>query len=162
MDSGTKLSKFDEGENIDSTFFKGLVGSLRYLTYTRTYIFFVVGVVSRFMEASTSTHLKVTRRILRYLKGTIDFGLFYSSSSNFNLMGFCDSDYVGDIDGRKSTTGFVFFLGDSVISWSSKKQSIVTLSTCEAEYIGATSCTSHAIWMRRLLKELNLSQIEAT
>lgn len=77
-------------------------------------------------------------------------------------MGFCDSDYAGDIDDRKSTTGFVFFLGDSVISWSSKKQSIVTLSTCEAEYIAATSCTCHAIWLRRLLKELNLPQMEAT
>ncbi|OIT02422.1 retrovirus-related pol polyprotein from transposon tnt 1-94 [Nicotiana attenuata] len=162
MESGTKLSKFDEGEKVNPTFFKSLVGSLRYLTCTRPDILFAVGVVSRFMEAPTSTHQKVTRRILRYLKGTIDFGLFYSSSSDFSLMGFCDSDYAGDIDDRKSTTGFVFFLGDSVISWSSKKQSIVTLSTCEAEYITATSCTCHAIWLRGLLKELNLPQIEAT
>ncbi|XP_019248334.1 PREDICTED: uncharacterized protein LOC109227589 [Nicotiana attenuata] len=144
MESGTKLSKFDEGEKVDPTFFKSLVGSLRYLSCTRPDILFAVGVVSRFMEAPTSTHLKVTRRILRYLKGTINFGLFYSSSSDFNLMGFCDSEYAGDIDDRKSTTGFVFFLGDYVISWSSKKQSIVTLSACEAEY------------------ELNLPQIEAT
>ncbi|XP_070002819.1 secreted RxLR effector protein 161-like [Nicotiana sylvestris] len=148
-------------EKVDPTFFKSLVGSLRCLTCTRPDILFAVGVVSRFMEAPTSTYLKVTRRILRYLKDTIDFGLFYSSSNDFNLMGFCDSDYAGDIDDRKSTTGFVFFLGDSVISWSSKKQSIVTLSTCEVEYIAATSCTCHAIWLRRLLKELNLPQIEA-
>ncbi|OIT04124.1 retrovirus-related pol polyprotein from transposon tnt 1-94, partial [Nicotiana attenuata] len=162
MESGTKLSKFDEGEKMDPTFFKSLVGSLRYLTCTRPDILFAVGVVRRFMEASTSTHLKVTRRILRYLKGTIDFGLFYSSSNDLNLMGFCDSDYAGDIDDRKSTIGFVFFLGDSIISWSSKKQPIVTLSTCEAEHIAAISCTCHAIWLRRLLKELNLPQIEAT
>ncbi|XP_070034405.1 uncharacterized mitochondrial protein AtMg00810-like [Nicotiana tomentosiformis] len=162
MESGTKLSKFDEGENVDPTFFKSLVGRLRYLTCIRSDILFAVVVVRRFMEAPTSTHLKVTRRILRYLKGTIDIGLFYSSSNDFNLMGFCGSDYVRDIDDRKSTTGFVFFLGDSVISWSSKKQSIVTLSTCEAEYIAATSCTCYAIWLRRLLKELNLPQIEAT
>ncbi|XP_070043134.1 secreted RxLR effector protein 161-like [Nicotiana tomentosiformis] len=114
------------------------------------------------MEDPTSTHLKVARRILRYLKGTIDFGLFYSSSSDFHLMGYCDSDYTGDIDDRKSTTGFVFFLGDSVIYWTSKKQSIVTFSTYKTEYIAATSCTCHAIWLRRLLKELNLPQIEAT
>ncbi|XP_019257220.1 PREDICTED: uncharacterized protein LOC109235521 [Nicotiana attenuata] len=136
MESGTKLSKPD--------------------------ILFEVGVVCRFMEAPISTHLKVTRRILRCLKGTIDFGLFYSSSNNFNLMGYCDSDYAGDIDDRKSTIGFVLFLGDSFISWSSKKQSVVTLSTCEAEYVAATSCTCHAIWLRRLLKKLNLPQIEAT
>jgi len=109
MDSGTKLSKFDEGEKVDPIFFKSLVGSLRYLTCTRPDILFAVRVVSRFMEAPTSTHLKVTRRILRYLKGTIDIGLFYSSSNDFNLMGFCDSDYAGDIDERKSTTNSVFF-----------------------------------------------------
>ncbi|XP_070032044.1 uncharacterized mitochondrial protein AtMg00810-like [Nicotiana tomentosiformis] len=162
MESERKLSEFDEGKNLDPAFFKCLVGSLRYLTCIRPDILFIVGVVSHFMEAPTSTHLKVTRRILRYLKGMIDFGLFYPSSSDFNLVGFCDYDYAGDIDDRKSTTSFVFFLGDSVISWSLKKQSIFTLSTCEAEYIAATSCTCHTIWLRRLLKELNLSQIEAT
>ncbi|XP_070056529.1 uncharacterized mitochondrial protein AtMg00810-like [Nicotiana tomentosiformis] len=121
MESRTKLSKFDEGEKVNPTFFKSIVGSLRYLTCTRPYILFAVGVVRHFMEAPTSTHLKVTRRILHYLKGTIDFELFYSSSSDFNLMEFCDSDYAGDIDDRKSTTGFVFFFGDSVISWTLKK-----------------------------------------
>ncbi|XP_070023415.1 uncharacterized mitochondrial protein AtMg00810-like [Nicotiana sylvestris] len=98
IESGTKLSKFDEGEKVDPTFFKSLVGSLRYSTCTRPDILFAVKVVSRFMEAPSSTHLKVARRILRYLKGTTDFELFYSSSSDFNLMGFCDSDYARDID----------------------------------------------------------------
>ena len=70
------------------------------------------------MEDPTSTHLKVAKRILRYLKGTIELGLFYSSSDDFNLVGYCDSDYAGDVDDRKSTSGFVFFLGDCVISWS--------------------------------------------
>ncbi|XP_070036279.1 uncharacterized mitochondrial protein AtMg00810-like [Nicotiana tomentosiformis] len=134
IERGTKLSKLDNGEKVDSTFFKSVVGSFRCLTCTIPDILFAVGVVSRFIEAPTSTHLKVARRILRYLKCTIDFGLFYSSSSDFNLMEHCDNDYTGDIYDRKSTIGFVFFLGDSVISWSSKKQSIVTLSTCEAEY----------------------------
>ncbi|XP_070023046.1 secreted RxLR effector protein 161-like [Nicotiana sylvestris] len=112
------------------------------------------------MEDPNSTHLKVARRILRYLKGTIDFGLFYSSYSDFNLMEFCDSDYGGAIDDRKSTIGFVFFLDDSVISWSLKKQSIITLSTCEAEYVATTSCICHAIWLRRLLNEINLQQLK--
>ncbi|XP_070031829.1 secreted RxLR effector protein 161-like [Nicotiana tomentosiformis] len=141
MEIGTKLSKFDEGEKVDPTFFKSLVGSLRYLTCTRTYILIAVRVVSRFMEAPTSTHLKVARRIPRYLKCTFDFGLFYSSFSDIDLMRYCDSDYAGDIDDRKNTTVFVFFLGDYVISWSLKKQSIVTLSTCEGEYVATTSCT---------------------
>ncbi|XP_033512774.1 secreted RxLR effector protein 161-like [Nicotiana tomentosiformis] len=162
MESRTKLSKFDEGEKVNLTFFKGLVGSLRYLTCTGPDILFAVGVVNHFIEAPTSTHLKVARRILRYIKDTFDFGLFYSSSNVFNLMGYCDSDYAGDIDDRKNTIDFVFFLGDSVISWSSNKQSIVTLSTHDVEYVAATSCTCHAIWSTILLKELNLPQIEAT
>ncbi|GMI70037.1 cysteine-rich RLK (RECEPTOR-like protein kinase) 8 [Hibiscus trionum] len=121
-------------------------------------ILFAVGVVSRYMEAPTSTHIKAAKRILRYLKGTIDFGLFYSSSHDFQLMGFCDSDFAGDIDDRKSTSGFLFFLGDCCISWSSKKQPIVTLSTCEVEYVASISCTCHAIWLKRLVKELHLPQ----
>ncbi|KAK6139031.1 hypothetical protein DH2020_027229 [Rehmannia glutinosa] len=110
------------------------------------------------METPTSTHVKVAGGILRYLKGTLDFGLFYTSSDDFTLKGFCDSDFAGDIDDRKSTSGFVFFMGDCAISWCSKKQPIVTLSTCESEYVAATSCTCHAIWLRKLLKELHLSQ----
>uniref|UniRef100_A0A3Q7ED88 Reverse transcriptase Ty1/copia-type domain-containing protein n=1 Tax=Solanum lycopersicum TaxID=4081 RepID=A0A3Q7ED88_SOLLC len=80
-----------------------LIGSLRYLTCTRPDIIFAVGVVSCFMEDPTSTHLKVAKRILRYLKGTIELGLFYSSSDDFNLVGYCDSDYEGHVYDRKST-----------------------------------------------------------
>ena len=110
------MSKSDDGEKKNSTLFKSLVGSLSYLTCTRPHILFAVGVVSRFMKALTSTHLKVANIILCYLKGTIDLGLFYFSSDNFNLEGYCDSDYAGDVDDRKRKYGFVFFLGDCVIS----------------------------------------------
>ena len=114
------------------------------------------------MEAPTSTHMKAAKRIRHYLKGTIDYGLLYSSSIDFKLIRFSDSDFAGDIDDRKSTTNFVFFMGDCAVTWSSKKQSIITLSTCEAEYVTATSCVCHAIWLRRLLDELYLKQGEAT
>ena len=159
MEIGIKLSRFDEGHIKDPTLFKSLVESLRYLTCTRPDILFAVGVISRFMKAPTSTHMKAAKRIIRYLKGTIDYALLYSSSIDFKLVGFSDSDFVGDIDDRKSTTSFVFFMGDCAITWSSKKQSIVTLSTCEAEYVAATSCVGHAIWLRRLLEELYLKEM---
>nr|XP_027186647.1 uncharacterized protein LOC113784610 [Cicer arietinum] len=145
MESRLKLSKFEDGQKEDTSFFKSLVGSIRYLTCTRPDILYAVGVVSRFMEAPTNTHMKVIKRILRYLKDTLDYGLFYSSSNDFKLFEFCDSDFLGDIDDRKSTSGFIFFMGDCVFLWSSKKQPIVTLSTCESKYIAATSCTYHAI-----------------
>ncbi|KAG6537922.1 hypothetical protein ZIOFF_003025 [Zingiber officinale] len=162
VECGVKLSKHDEEEKVDPTFFKSLVGSLRYLTCTRPDILYAVGLVSRYMEDPTTTHLKIAKRILRYIKGTIDFGLLYSTSNHFKLEGYSDSDWGGDIDDRKSTTGFVFFMGDTAFTWMSKKQPIVTLSTCEAEYVAATSCVCHAVWLRNLLNELSLPQEEAT
>ncbi|KAE8681376.1 hypothetical protein F3Y22_tig00111330pilonHSYRG00435 [Hibiscus syriacus] len=159
---GIKMSKHEEGESIDPTFFKSLVGSLPYRTCTRPNILHAVGLVSRYMESPTTTHFKAAKRILRYLKGTIDFGLFYLVSNDYKLVGYSDSDWGGDIDNRRSTTGFVFFMGDTAFTWMSKKQSIVTLSTCEAEYVTATSCICHAIWLRNLLKDITLIQEEPT
>jgi hypothetical protein len=150
------MSKNDEGEKINSTTFKSLVGSLRYLSCTRLNILYGVGLVSRFMEIPIMTHFKALKRILRYIKGTIDFGLFYSYSNSFYLVGYSDSDWTEDMDDRKSTTGFVFYMGDTVFTWSLKKQSIITLSTCEAEYVATTTCVCHFIWLRRLLKELRM------
>ncbi|KAK3012400.1 hypothetical protein RJ639_010565 [Escallonia herrerae] len=105
VECGVKVSKHGEGDNIHPTFFKSLVGSLRYLTCTRLDILFGVGLVSRYMEAPTTSHLKMAKRILRYIKGTLDYGIMYSSSQDFKLVGYCDSDWAGDKDDRKSTTG---------------------------------------------------------
>ena len=117
MKYGVRLSKFDEGEKENPTLFKSLVGNLRYLTCTRLDILFAIGIVNRFMEAPTFTHMKITKRILCYLRGTIDFGLFYSSSNDFKLVGFCDNDFTRDIDDRNNTTDFVFFfIGNCTIT----------------------------------------------
>ncbi|GKV41340.1 hypothetical protein SLEP1_g48885 [Rubroshorea leprosula] len=156
--SGIKLSKFEEGGSVDATLFQSLVGSLRYLTCTRPDILFGVGLVSRYLEAPTTVHLKAAKRILRYIKGTTDFGLNYFASNDFTLRGFSDSDWAGDIDDRKSTTGCVFYMGDTAFTWSLKKQPIVTLSTCEAEYVALNSCVTHVVWLRNLLKELRVTQ----
>ena len=80
------------------------------------------------------------------MKGTIDFGLLYSSSKEYKLVGYNDNDWGGDMDDTKSTTGFVFFIGDIAFTWISKKQPIVTLSTYEAEYVATTSCVCHVVW----------------
>ncbi|KAM1156872.1 hypothetical protein EV1_027295 [Malus domestica] len=157
-----KLTKHDERKSVDPTFFKSLVGSLRYLTCTRPDILYAVRLISRYMENPTTTHLKTAKRILRYLKGTINFGLFYSSFDNYKLVGYSYSDWARDSDDRKSTTGFVFFIGDIAFTWMSKKLPIVTLSTCEAEYVAATSCVYHTNWLRNLLKELSMPQEEPT
>ncbi|MCI44211.1 hypothetical protein A2U01_0065450, partial [Trifolium medium] len=94
------------------------------------------------MERPTEMHVAAIKRIMRYLKGSISFGVFYKRESceKLQLNGWSDSDYAGDLDDRKSTSGYVFKLGNGAISWSSKKQPIVTLSTTEAEFVAAASC----------------------
>ncbi|KAL1321588.1 hypothetical protein AAHE18_14G137900 [Arachis hypogaea] len=160
MEYGVKLFKEEDGvRKVDQTLFRSLVGSLWYLTCTRPDILFSVGLVSRYMENPTEIHMKAAKRILRYLKGTLEYGMFYSASDKFKLMGYCDSDYAGVIDDRKSTTGFVLFLENNTIFWCSKKQPIVTLSTCEDEYVAATAYACHVIWLKILLKEFILSKL---
>ncbi|KAK2989293.1 hypothetical protein RJ640_027330 [Escallonia rubra] len=130
-----KLSRHVKEGPIDRTLFRSLVGSLRYLTCTRPDILFAVGYISRYMEKPTTYHFKVAKRILRYLKGTIDLGIFYPASGDMKLVGYSDSYWARDVDDRKSTTEFVFYFGEAAFTWTSNKQSIMTLSTCEAEYI---------------------------
>ncbi|GJS40666.1 retrovirus-related pol polyprotein from transposon TNT 1-94 [Tanacetum coccineum] len=117
-----------------------------------------VGVVSLFMENPKYAHLKALKRILRYVKGTESLGLFYSISKEYRLKGYSDSDWHGDVDDQKNTSGYVFFMGETAFTWASKKQPIVALSTCEAKYVAASWTVCHAIWLRNLLWELKNEQ----
>lgn len=123
---------------------------------TRPDIAYAVGIVSRFMESPTTQHLAVVKHILRYVSGTLNFGCYYEKKGSLEpkLVGYCDSDLAGDVDDRKSTTGTVFFLGSSLITWLSQKQKIVALSSCEAEYIAATTAACQGIWLARLMADL--------
>ena len=160
--TGLKLSKNDEGHNVDPKLYKRLVGSLMYLTATRPDIMYSVSLISRFMESPKDTHWNAGKRILRYVNGTRNFGILYSCSNEFKLIGYTDSDFAGSIDDRRSTSGYAFHFGTGVVSWASKKQSIVTLSSAEAEYVAATGAACQAVWMRRVMMELKHEQEEAT
>ncbi|GMI94511.1 cysteine-rich RLK (RECEPTOR-like protein kinase) 8 [Hibiscus trionum] len=116
MEPGAKLSKFDEGEHVDASRYQSLVGSLRYLTCTRPDLSLSVGIVSRFMEEPVHSHWKALKRILRYIQGTMSLGLFYSKAEDYKLVGYSDSDWCGDIDDRKSTSGYVFFMEDTAFT----------------------------------------------
>ncbi|XP_052478408.1 secreted RxLR effector protein 161-like [Gossypium raimondii] len=133
-----KLSKEGEGKLVNSTIFRSLVGKLMYLTSTRPDIVYVVSLVSRFIEKPYSNHWEVAKRILRYVKGTIEYGIFYKANTLVDLIGYTDSDLAGSIDDSRSTSGYVFHLGSGAASWSSKKQSVVAFSTTEVEYIAAS------------------------
>ena len=94
------------------------------------------------------------KRVLRYLQGTMDYGIMYKFGGNLNLIGYSDSDWAGSIDDMKSTSGYAFLFGSSICSWLSKKQSVVAQSTAEAEYVSASKATSHAIWLRRIFEDI--------
>ena len=151
---GLKFIKDPRGKKVDNTLYKQIVGSLMYLTATRPVIMHVVSLISRYMECPKEMHLLAAKRIFRYLQGTIEYGLFYKKGERSYLFGFTNSEYVGDLDNRKSMSAYVFMMGSTTVSWSSKKQSIVTLSTTEAELVAATTCVCQAIWLRKILEEL--------
>ncbi|KAB2620555.1 hypothetical protein D8674_037640 [Pyrus ussuriensis x Pyrus communis] len=159
---GSKLTKDEDGVRVDGTYYKQIVGSLMYLTATRPDLMFVVSLISRYMEQPTETHLQTAKRVLRYVKGTVGFGVFYKKGGTEELVGYTDSDYAGDQDDRKGTSGYVFTLSSGAVSWSSKKQPVVTLSTTEAEFIAAASSACQAVWLRRILEQLNHGQYKPT
>ncbi|CAA0841943.1 cysteine-rich RLK (RECEPTOR-like protein kinase) 8 [Striga hermonthica] len=157
MEERLKLTKASTAAKVDATLYRSIVGGLRYLVHTRPDIAFAVGYVSRFMEDPREDHWAAVKRLLRYVKGTVDQGIIFPKTgdgSELRLTVFSDADMAGDIDGRKSTSGVLVFLGSAPISWQSLKQKIVALSTCEAEYVAAATTACQVVWLRRLLGEL--------
>ncbi|XP_070004637.1 secreted RxLR effector protein 161-like [Nicotiana tabacum] len=116
-----------------------MIGSLLYLNAGKPDIIFNVGLCARFQENPKESHLAVVKRLLRYLKVTTDLCLLYPKGSNFNIVGYADTDYTGFLVDRKSTSGMADFLGLCLVSWATKKQNSVVLSTVEAEYVVAAS-----------------------
>ena len=116
MVTGCKLSKDDESLEVDNIMYMSMIGSLLYVTATRPDLMQVVGLVARFQSTPKETHVAAIKRILRYLKGIVDYGLWYPKINNFTLRAFTDADWVGSIDDRKNTSGASFYLGDCLVS----------------------------------------------
>ncbi|KAG6470071.1 hypothetical protein ZIOFF_071123 [Zingiber officinale] len=155
MEPKKQLHKDLEGTPVDATEYKRVIGCLRYLLHTRPDLSYPVGMASRYMERPRTMHHKVVKQILRYLKGTIHFGLTYiKGPQEISIFGYSDSDLAGDLDGRKSTSGMTFYFNESLVSWNSQKQKTVALSSCEVEFMAATTATCHALWLRSLTSEL--------
>ena len=155
------LGKDEIGKKVDQKMYRGMIGSLLYLTASRPDIMFSVCLCARFQSDPRESHLTAVKRIFRYLQGTTNLGLLYKKSKDYKLVGFCDADFAGDRIERKSTSGGCQFLGANLVSWSSKRQSTIALSTAEAEYISAASCSSQLLWMKYqledyLIKESNI------
>ena len=103
-----------------------------------------------------------SKRIIKYVKTTIDFGVWYNKDTNAVLAGYSDSDWAGNADDRKSTSGGCFYMGKNLVSWMSKKQNSISLSTVEAEYIVASSCCNQLLWMQKLLHDYGICQEHLT
>jgi hypothetical protein len=161
MEPRLKLSKKSEAPAVDATEYRSVVGSLRYLVNTRPDLAYSVGIVSRYMEAPTTEHWAAVKHILRYIKGTTDYGIVYlKEKGKVKILGYSDSDMAGDVDDRKSTSGVAYFLGNSIVSWLSQKQKVVALSSCEAEYIAAATAACQGVWLGRLLGDLMNEEAE--
>jgi hypothetical protein len=132
------------------------IGSLMYaMVCTRPDLAYAVGLLSRFQSNPGQNHWSAVKRVLRYLVGTADYTLCYGGS-DVRLQGYTDADWAGDLDERKSTSAYVFLLNNGAISWRSKKQGMIALSTMEAEYIAAAAAVQEAVWLRSLLMSLEV------
>jgi hypothetical protein len=147
----------EEGEPLDTEKhpYSQLVGSMMYLSVcTRPDISYTVGALARYMAKPTMVHWQAAKGVLRYLSGTSTYGITYGRTTD-GLLGYCDADYAGDQDTRRSTTGYVFTVGGGAISWSSKRQPTVAASTTEAEYMAAATAVKEALWLRSLFADFS-------
>jgi len=157
MPTSAALDADEDGEPVDQKEYRSMIGSLLYLTATRPDIHFAVCMCARFQASPRTSHRQAVKRIMRYLRFTPAFGLWYSAASTLSLCGYSDADFAGCRLDRKSTSGTCQFLGSSLVSWSSRKQSNVAQSTTEAEYVAAASCCSQLLWMIATLRDFGLS-----
>ena len=153
MSTTAVMDADEEGEPVDQKEYRSMIGSLLYLTATRPDIQFSVCLCARFQASPRTSHRQAVKRIFRYLQYSPDLGLWFSASSTLSLSGYSDADFAGCRLDRKSTSGTCQFLGSSLVSWSSRKQSSVAQSTTEAEYVAAASCCSQLLWISYTLSD---------
>lgn len=153
MAAPIKLDADLNGKAVELSAYRGMIGSLLYLTASRPDIMFSTCMCARYQASPKESHLAAVKRIFRYLKGTPNLGLWYPKDSGFDLIGYSDSDFAGCKIDRKSTTGGCQLLGGKLVSWTSKKQNTVSTSTAEAEYVAAGSCCAQVLWMKNQLHD---------
>ncbi|GJV41083.1 hypothetical protein Tco_1419523 [Tanacetum coccineum] len=152
----SKLDEDPQGKAVDLTHYHGMVGTLMYLTASRPDLTFTVCMCARYQAKPTEKHLHAIKRIFKYLRGTINRGLWYPKDSSIALTAYADADHAGFQNTRWSTSGNMQFLGDTLVSWSSKRQKSAVISSTEAEYIALSGYCAQVLWMRSQLTDYGL------
>ncbi|XP_021766596.1 uncharacterized protein LOC110731052 [Chenopodium quinoa] len=155
VDCKSKLSAFDGDPVVDPSLYRSLAGALQYLTFTRPDIAYAVQQICLFMHAPREPHFNALKRIIRYLKGTADHGFYLYRLPPTRLVSYTNVDWGGCPDTRRSTSGYCVFLGDNLVSWSTKRQAILSKSSDEAEYRAVANVVAETCWLRNLLLELH-------
>lgn len=158
LSENIKVQAEDGSGEADSKSYRSLVGKLMYLTHTRPDIVFAVNLLTRYMHKPSKNHYSLAKRVLRYLSGTLNHGIWYKRLDSIKLEEFTDSDWGGCVEDRKSTSGVVFNIGSGAISWMTKKQDITALSSTEAEYVALCAGLCQGIWLKRLLFDCGFVQ----
>ena len=156
LDRNLKLDVDSGTTECESAQYQQLIGTLIYLMITQPDLRYLVGLLSQFMQKPRDIHLDCAKRVLRYVSGTMDCGILYKTAMLIRLEGYTDADWADYKADRRSTSGFAFSLGSRAMSWSSKKQPIVTLLSTKAKYRGAAVATCEAVWLKRILKDLGV------
>ncbi|GJT90296.1 retrovirus-related pol polyprotein from transposon TNT 1-94 [Tanacetum coccineum] len=156
ISSDAKLMKDEECESVDSTKYRGMIGSLLSLTASRPDIMFSVCLYARFQEDPKTSHLEAVKRIFRYIKGTTHLGLRYPKGTDIETVVYADFNHAGDYVDRKSTSGICMFVGCCLTSWFSKKQTALAISTTEVEYVSAEKACQQALWMKQALIDYDI------
>jgi hypothetical protein len=154
---GCKLSKDNISPDVDQRTYRSMIGNLLYITTSCPNIMQVVGMVGHYQSTPKQSHLVAVKRIFKYLKGTMTYGLWYPRNQNFQLTAYLDADWKNCVDERKSSSGGEFFLGDSLVAWVSKKQGSIYVSTTEAKYIIVATCCTQILWMIQTLANLKVT-----
>ena len=139
-----------------------MIGSLIYLIASRPDISYNVGVCARYQANPKESHMIALKRIIKYVKTTVDFGVWYSEDTNDVIAGYSDTNWVGNTNDRKSTSGGCFYVGNNLVPWMNKKQNFISLSTVEVEYIAVNSCCTQLLWIQKLLLDYCIHQEHLT
>ena len=162
MNQNEKFCKEDGAAKADERLYRTIIGCLMYLTTTRPDIMNVVSLLSRYMHCASEVHFQAAKRIVRYVKGTIDYGLRFCQVKNFTLHGYLDSDWASYVDDMRSTSGYCFNFGFAIFSWCSKKQEVIAQSIAKAEYVVVVAAVNQYLWIRKLMANLFMEQKEST